>query len=76
MHAVDNETVAAEVALEPFGDTGDSGGTKSGQLLNLRVWDIGFEELGRFEAFAELSYLILGEQVAQKALCLVASVQR
>ena len=71
MQAAYDKAVAAEFALQPFGDAGDGGGAQARFLLYLRVGDIGGEQFGCLEAFGELRNLFFCEKVAQKSLRLV-----
>ena len=68
MQAIDNESVATEVALEPLGYASNGGRAEARPLLDLRVGDTVAEKLRCLKAPGKLFDLFDGQQIAQKAL--------
>ena len=66
MHAVDDEAVAAEVAVQPLGDAGDGSGTLARFPLDGRVGNFIRKHLGGSQALREFLDLPFRHEVAQK----------
>jgi len=59
MQAIDNESVATEVALEPLGYASNGGRAEARPLLDLRVGDVVAQELRRLKAACKLLDFLL-----------------